>query len=242
VRPELKTLRYFVHAGFALCALAAVAPLLLIAAIGIKLSSRGPILYRPRRIARDRRLMDAGGRTSGALHERRQPGYGGREFTLFKLRTMHVNQGSASAAITGRRDPRVFPFGAFLRTTKIDELPQLLNVIRGDMALVGPRPEDPEIVRKHYRPNDLQTLQVFPGLTSPGSLYYYTRCEQLLPDANATEVYAEQLLPLKLDIDRVYMSKASLLYDARVVLSTVGVIVGKLFSWLRFRHPPELPG
>jgi lipopolysaccharide/colanic/teichoic acid biosynthesis glycosyltransferase len=183
--------------------------------------------------------MDPGGRRGSVPLERRQPGYGGREFTLFKLRTMHINPGGDGHAITGRRDPRVFPFGAMLRTTKIDELPQLLNVIRGDMALVGPRPEDPEIVRRHYRPDDLKTLQVFPGLTSPGSLYYYTSCEGLLPDGDATKVYAEQLLPLKLDIDRAYISNTSLLSDARVVLRTVGVIIARLLGRQRAPNPPE---
>ena len=193
LRPELKTLRYFVHAGFALVALVAVAPVLMIAAVGIKLSSRGPILYRPRRIARDRRRLDAGARLIGSAQERRQPGYGGREFTVFKLRTMHVNHGSASGSITGRKDPRVFPSARSCARRRSTSWPQLLNVIRGDMALVGPRPEDPEIVRKHYRPNDLQTPRFFPGSRArkSGLLHALRRSAA---DANATEVYAEQLL------------------------------------------------
>jgi lipopolysaccharide/colanic/teichoic acid biosynthesis glycosyltransferase len=239
VRSEQRSVRYVVQAALASAALLLVAPVLAVAAIGIKLSSRGPVLYRARRIARDRRRLNGGVLPFSLPAERRQPGYGGREFTLFKLRTMHLHQPTINQAITGRNDPRVFGFGALLRKTKIDELPQLLNIIRGDMALVGPRPEDPDIVRKHYRPNDLQTLQVPPGLTSPGSLYYYTRCEDQLPDTDATTVYAEQLLPIKLDLDRVYINDASLFYDARIVLRTIGVIVGRLFGRQRFPNPPE---
>ena len=108
-----------------------------------------------------------------------------------KLRTMHVHTERHHESDHGAERCARVSFGAFLRAAKIDELPQLLNVIRGDMALVGPRPEAPEIVRSHYRPDDLKTLQVLPGLTSPGSLYYYTHCEALLPDADATQFYAD---------------------------------------------------
>jgi lipopolysaccharide/colanic/teichoic acid biosynthesis glycosyltransferase len=134
----------------------------------------------------------------------------------------------------------VFPFGALLRATKIDELPQLFNVIRGDMALVGPRPEDPEIVRRHYRADDLETLQVLPGLTSPGSLYYYTHCEGVLRDEDATQFYTERVLPLKLAIDRVYIRNATRLYDLRVILRTIGIVVARVLGRQRFPDPPEI--
>jgi lipopolysaccharide/colanic/teichoic acid biosynthesis glycosyltransferase len=241
LRPQLKSARYIVHAGLALCALVVVAPLLAVAAAGIVLSSPGPILYRARRIARDRRRIEPDGRPPPDVPERRREGgYRGREFTVYKLRTMHMHASGVTNPITGRNDARVFPFGALLRATKIDELPQLLNVIRGDMALVGPRPEAPEVVRRHYRSEDLETLQVLPGLTSPGSLYYYIHCEALLGDVDVTQFYVERLLPLKLGIDRVYISNPTLLYDLRVILKTIGVIVGRLLGRHRFPEPPEI--
>jgi lipopolysaccharide/colanic/teichoic acid biosynthesis glycosyltransferase len=241
LRGEQKTFRYIVQAGLALGTLVAVAPLLAVAAAGIALSSPGPILYRARRIARDRRRLDADGVPTGNVVERRrEAGYRGREFIVYKLRTMHMHTSVATNPITGLNDARVFPFGALLRRTKIDELPQLLNVIRGDMALVGPRPEAPEIVRAHYRRDDLETLQVLPGLTSPGSLYYYTHCEMALREVDVTQFYAERLLPLKLGIDRVYISDATLLYDLRIVLRTIGVIAARLLGRQRFPDPPEV--
>src|SRR4051812_45016081 len=100
---------------------------------------------------------------------------------MYKFRTMPMHSDAAGNPITARNDFRVFPFGRFLRATKIDELPQLINVLKGDMTLVGPRPEAPEVVRVHYAKDDLFTLQVPPGLTSPGTVYYYTHFESTLP-------------------------------------------------------------
>ena len=89
------------------------------------------------------------------------------------------------------------------------------------MALVGPRPEAPEIVRRHYTEEDLCTLQVEPGLTSPGTLYYYTHCEERLTGDAAGEIYVQSLLPLKLALDRVYIKKATLWYDVQLIVRTV---------------------
>ena len=128
--------------------LLAALPVLAVAALAIRLASPGPVLHRAARAGRD-----------------------GRPFTMLKLRTMHVAPpGESGSRITDPADPRVFPVGALLRRTKIDELPQLVNVLRGEMAIVGPRPEDPEIVRKHYSPTHRETLRVRPGLVSPGSI------------------------------------------------------------------------
>jgi lipopolysaccharide/colanic/teichoic acid biosynthesis glycosyltransferase len=219
-------------------ALTVAAPLLFVAAIGIKLTSRGPILYRARRIARDRR-RPKGSSPGGDLPERRQEGYRGREFTMYKFRTMHVNANTRSS-ITARNDSRVFPFGAWLRATKIDELPQLINVIKGDMALVGPRPEAPEIVRGHYTPEDLTTLQIPPGLTSPGSLYYYTHFEKSLPSDDAVELYVQRLLPVKLALDRIYIRRATVFYDVRMILRTVTLLIARVLGKQSFQDPPEL--
>ena len=222
----------------AACALGVSTPLLLFAAIGIRLTSHGPILYRAQRIGRDRRRPQS--RSLGShLPERRQAGFRGREFTMYKFSTMHVGA-DAGGAITAKNDSRVFPFGAWLRATKIDELPQLFTVIQGDMALVGPRPEAPEIVRNHYTTDDLMTLQIAPGITSPGTLYYYTHGEAIFPSDAVEETYVKRFLPVKLALDRVYMRHPTALYDVRVILRTVALVIARVVGKKSFPDPPEL--
>jgi lipopolysaccharide/colanic/teichoic acid biosynthesis glycosyltransferase len=171
--------------------------------------------------------------------ERRKPGYSGREFTIYKLRTMHVHT-SGGSPITAENDARVFRFGKFLRATKIDELPQLVNVIRGDMAIIGPRPEAPEIVHAYYRISDLDTLRVRPGLTSPGTLYYYTHCEATLREGDITQTYVQKVLPLKLALDKQYIRTATLGSDVRLMLRTARVIAQHAWGRRQFPDPPEM--
>ena len=197
-------------------ALVAAAPLLAVAAVGIRLAGPGPILYRAQRVG---------------LHT--------RVFTMYKLRTMRVGQAHPSA-ITAKNDPRVFPFGALLRRTKVDELPQLYNVLRGDMAIVGPRPEDPRMVERFYAPLHHETLRVLPGLTSPGSIYAYTHGETELDARDAEGCYAERLLPLKLALDIVYVRRASLAYDFALIVRTVWMLGTSLLGRRDFPLPPEL--
>jgi lipopolysaccharide/colanic/teichoic acid biosynthesis glycosyltransferase len=233
----IKRLLDVLVAGFALVL---TSPLFLVAAIGIRITSPGPIFYRATRIGRDlRRGHPDIGSVARRPERRRQDGYYGREFTMYKFRTMHVS-GNSGSSITARNDSRVFPFGAWLRATKIDELPQLFNVIKGDMALVGPRPEAPEIVRGHYTPEDLTTLQIPPGLTSPGSLYYYTHCEATLANDSVVEQYVKRLLPVKLALDRVYIRHATVLYDLRMILRTITLVVARTLGRRWFPDPPEL--
>ncbi|MEO8256950.1 MAG: sugar transferase [Acidobacteriota bacterium] len=223
-------------------ALIAAAPLLLVAAIGIRLTSPGPVLYRAKRIGRDRRSSQLDGRAAVDRSERRrQQGYCGREFTMYKFRTMGVDSDATASPITAARDSRIFPFGAFLRATKIDELPQLLNVLMGDMSLVGPRPEAPEIVRAHYTHDDLTTLQVPPGVTSPGTVYYYTHGEATLAAESTVDHYVKRLLPVKLALDRVYIERGrAAIYDIRVLLRTLAAILARLLGTRGFPDPPEL--
>ena len=207
-------------------ALAITAPLLVFAAIGIRLTSPGPIFFRAKRIGLDLRRSHRDTRSGAqAIERRRQDGYRGREFTMYKFRTMRVHERDAATPITALHDSRVFPFGAFLRVTKIDELPQLINVLKGDMTLVGPRPEAPEIVRSHYTPDDLTTLQVLPGVTSPGTVYYYTHCESMLATDKIVDQYVDRLLPAKLALDRVYIKRGRPLYDIRVIFRTAAAIL-----------------
>jgi lipopolysaccharide/colanic/teichoic acid biosynthesis glycosyltransferase len=221
-------LKRFFDASIALALILVTSPLLLIGAIGIKLSNPGPVFYRAKRIGRDRR------------RQRRSEPYRGREFTMYKFRTMRADANGSSAPLTQWKDSRVFPWGRVLRATKVDELPQLINVVKGDMALVGPRPEAPEIVRSHYGPDEIDTLQVPPGVTSPGTIYYYTHCEDMLQGEGVADVYAHRLLPLKLALDRVYLKKSTFGYDLRLLLRTFRVIVARTFGIRRFVDPPEL--
>jgi lipopolysaccharide/colanic/teichoic acid biosynthesis glycosyltransferase len=185
--------------------------------------------------------MASNGGPAVHLPERRHAdGYHGREFTMYKFRTMRVDAGGAAKPITAPDDARVFPFGAFLRATKIDELPQLINVLKGDMTLVGPRPEAPEIVRSHYTSDDLMTLQVPPGVTSPGTIYYYTHCESMLATETVVDQYVQRLLPAKLALDRVYIKRPTVRYDIRLILRTIATIVARTLGRRRFPDPPEL--
>jgi lipopolysaccharide/colanic/teichoic acid biosynthesis glycosyltransferase len=204
----------------AAAALIVTAPLLAIAAIGIKLSDRegGPVLYRARRV-----------------------GYLGRPFTMYKFRTMRSNGTGRGARITGADDARITKFGRLLRATKIDELPQLFNVLRGDMAIVGPRPEDPAIVQQHYSSADLETLGVRPGLASPGSLYQFTAGDKLLAGGDPEARYVEKLLKTKLALDRVYIRHASMRRDFAIIGRTLWAIGATVAGKRRFPPPPEMP-
>ncbi|MGH7520168.1 MAG: sugar transferase [Gemmatimonadales bacterium] len=204
-------------------ALVLTAPLIGLAAIGIKLTDPGPVFFRARRV-----------------------GYLGRQFTMFKLRTMRnggsgLGAGGSGPRITGHQDDRISPIGRILRRTKIDELPQLFNVLRGDMAIVGPRPEDPAIVRQHYSSPDLETLGVRPGLASPGSLYQFTSGEKLLHADDPEAHYVDKLLKTKLALDRVYIRHASLRRDLGIIGRTLLTIGGVAIGRRSFKPQPEMP-
>jgi len=207
----------------AAAALVVAAPLIGLAALGIKLTDPGPVLFRARRV-----------------------GYLGRQFTMYKLRTMKVRgrsgrgAGSRGSVITAHEDDRISPIGKILRRTKIDELPQLFNILRGEMAIVGPRPEDPSIVREHYSPGDLETLGVRPGLASPGSIYQYASGEQLLTGADPAARYVDKLLKTKLALDRVYIRRASLRSDLRIIGRTLATIGGVALGRRTFKQQPEM--
>lgn len=201
----------------ALVALILTAPLLVLAAVGIKLSSPGPVLFRTRRV-----------------------GQFGRQFIMLKLRTMHLDHGGIRSRVTGARDPRIFPFGQILRRSKIDELPQLINILLGHMAIVGPRPEVPGVVARHYTPLHRETLNVRPGLTSPGSLYHYTCGEHALTGPDPEARYFDAVLPLKLALDIAYVRRATLGYDLMIMARTFGTILDVLTGRRVFAELPEM--
>jgi lipopolysaccharide/colanic/teichoic acid biosynthesis glycosyltransferase len=197
--------------------LVVLAPVLLLAAVGIRLSNPGPILYHAQRVGRRR-----------------------TRFTMYKLRTMRVNHAPQQSVITAQRDPRVFRFGNWLRRSKVDELPQLFNVLRGEMAIVGPRPEAPSIVDQHYTALEYETLEARPGLASPGSIYNFTHGETVLASGDPEKDYVERLLRLKLALDVVYVRRASALYDAAIIARTLWVILASLVGRRHFPDPPEM--
>lgn len=193
-------------------------PLLALAAVGIKLSSRGPVVYRARLTGRD-----------------------GECFTMYKLRTMHLATEGGGSVITAARDRRVFALGTILRLCKIDELPQLLNILRGDMSVVGPRPENPEIVRRHYQAEHRELLALRPGLTSPGTLFDYTHGDEIIGSDEPEQRYVERMLPLRTALDLVYVRNASWRYDARLIARTLRLIAARAAGRRRFSLPPEFP-
>ena len=181
--------------------LAISSPFLLVAAIAVKAGSPGPVLYRGVRVGR-----------------------GGRTFQILKLRTMRVGSDARGPALTSAGDPRVTPIGRFLRRTKFDEVPQLLNVIRGDMSLVGPRPEHPDFVR-HYSDEQRQVLAVRPGITGPSSLAFM-REEDMLTGADPVAQYLTTIMPNKLAIDLDYVRSATFGGDLKILGLTVLRVFG----------------
>jgi lipopolysaccharide/colanic/teichoic acid biosynthesis glycosyltransferase len=196
--------------------LALAAPFILPAMLGVKLTSPGPALYWAERMGRN-----------------------GRPYRMAKLRTMHL-RGEGGPEITAPGDPRIFAFGRFLRLTKIDELPQLWNVLKGDMSLVGPRPESVAIVERDYRDWMLETLAVRPGITSPGAIFGYTHGDDLLDPADPEGSYVGCQLPAKLAIELAYMQHRNLLRDVGVMLRTGWTVVQIAFGRRRFPLPREV--
>lgn len=181
--------------------LVVTSPLLLVAAIAIKATSPGPALYRGVRVGRD-----------------------GRTFHILKLRTMRAGADTRGPALTTSGDARVTPVGRFLRRTKFDELPQLLNVIRGDMSLVGPRPEHPDFVQ-HYSHEQRQVLAVRPGITGPSSLEYM-REEEMLTGPDPVALYITTIMPRKLALDLDYVRSATFEGDMRILAQTALRVLG----------------
>lgn len=160
-------------------------------------------------------------------------GKDGGRFRMWKFRTMVSGADRLGGSITAPRDPRITTVGRFLRATKIDELPQFFNLLAGDLTLVGPRPEDPNIV-EHYTPEQRQTLKVRPGITGPGQLYYTTDQAEAIPDGvKAEEFYIGHLLDQKLRVDLEYLKQRTPASDCRVVLQTVALIAKTLAQAVR---------
>lgn len=180
-----------------------LSPLFLFLAIWIKCDSPGPVFYRQVRVGRY-----------------------GRDFKVFKFRSMRQDADKSGLITVGGHDPRVTRSGYYIRKYKLDELPQLINVFIGDMSLVGPRPE----VRKYvdlYTPEQLHVLDVRPGITSLASIRYRNENEIIATADDPERAYVGKVLPDKIAIDLEYISKASLLYDIGLIFKTFWAILTK---------------
>lgn len=188
----------------AAAALLLLAPLLLVVALVIKLDTPGPVFFRQERVGRH-----------------------GRPFRIHKFRTMVADAPQRGLALTVGADPRVTRSGAWLRRTRLDELPQLIDVLRGRMSLVGPRPEVPRYVQ-HYPPGlREQALAVRPGITDPSSLEFLDEGELLAAAADPEREYIEHILPRKLAAAADYAARASLWTDLLVILRTLRLLVAR---------------
>jgi lipopolysaccharide/colanic/teichoic acid biosynthesis glycosyltransferase len=182
-------------------ALLLLTPLLLLLALWIKLDSPGPALFRQERVGRR-----------------------GRLFRIRKLRTMTHDPRHAGPGITVGKDERITRAGQFLRRSKLDELPQLLDVLQGHMSLVGPRPELPQYVALY--PADLREkiLSVRPGITDLASIEYRNESELLAKANDPEREYREVVLPAKLKLAEAYVDQASLTFDLKVIWQTVKTV------------------
>jgi lipopolysaccharide/colanic/teichoic acid biosynthesis glycosyltransferase len=182
-------------------ALAAAAPVIAGLAAAVKLTSPGPAFYVQTRVGR-----------------------GKRPIRVVKLRTMVQDADRRGAHVTGAGDPRITPVGALLRRTKLDELPQLWNVVRGDMSLVGPRPEAPRYVER-YRPEWQRVFDVRPGITDLASLVFRDE-EALLAEADDRErAYVEAVMPAKMALAVADAADGSLAHDLRILADTAAVVL-----------------
>ena len=175
-------------------------PFMLIIAILIKFDSKGPIFFKQIRVTK-----------------------GGREFKILKYRTMRVGSDKYSQITVGK-DERITKIGSFLRKYKLDEIPQLINVLIGDMSLVGPRPEVPKYVVL-YTDEQKEILKVRAGITDYASIEFSDENDLLASEKNPEEAYIEKIMPKKIELNKKYLSEISMLTDIRIILLTIKKIL-----------------
>lgn len=178
-----------------------LSPILVPIAIWVKIDSKGPVFYRQSRVGR-----------------------GNKDFGLYKFRSMEVGADRKGLITVGGHDPRVTRAGYYLRKYKLDELPQLINVLKGDMSLVGPRPE----VRKYvelYTPEQRRVLRVRPGITDPASIRYRNENELLAQTDDPEKCYRETIMPDKLCINLEYIDNRSFTGDIGIIFRTFSSLI-----------------
>jgi lipopolysaccharide/colanic/teichoic acid biosynthesis glycosyltransferase len=172
-------------------------PLIIMTALLLKLDSPGPVLFKQERM-----------------------GKGFQPFWIYKFRTMRKSPVENGPKITIGNDPRITRVGWFLRKTKLDELPQLINILRGEMSIVGPRPEVPQYVQL-YQKEYQEILTIRPGLTDLASIKYCDEAALLAKAENPEEEYLTRVLPDKIRLARDYLQRASFFFDLRLILKTI---------------------
>ncbi|HHW94128.1 MAG TPA: sugar transferase [Clostridiaceae bacterium] len=180
-------------------------------AIGIKLSSPGPVMYVSTRI-----------------------GKGGKPLKFYKYRSMHIDNGRYTGM--SEEQKRVFTIGKIIRRTKIDEFPQAINVLKGDLSVVGPRPMLTTNVSKMYGGRYEPVLTVAPGLTSYASLFDYTHGDALVGNR---EVYLKTIVPVKRELELYYVEHKGLWTDIKLIFKTAGIIIAVVFGKKEFDYPKE---
>ena len=175
-------------------------PFMLIIAILIKLDSKGPVFFKQIRVTKNE-----------------------REFKIFKYRTMRVGSDKYSQITVGK-DNRITKVGAFLRKYKLDEIPQLINVLLGDMSLVGPRPEVPKYVAL-YTKEQKEILKVRAGITDYASIEFSDENDLLASEEDPEKAYIEKIMPKKIELNKKYLSEISILTDIKIILLTIKKIL-----------------
>lgn len=193
----MKRLFDIVASGLGLIVLS---PVFLLLAVWIKLDSKGPVFYRQVRV-----------------------GYKNRDFRIFKFRSMRQGADKGSLVTIGKRDPRVTNSGHFIRRLKLDELPQLINVLTGDMSLVGPRPEVRHYV-DYWTPEQMHVLDVRPGITDPASIRFRNESELMAQVEDPEKYYIEVIMQEKIKLYLEYVEKQGFWYDLGLILKTFFVI------------------
>lgn len=191
---------------FATVAFLLLSPLFCLGSLLAKLQSKGPVFYKSKRVGKDEVI-----------------------FEMYKFRTMVVNADTLGGSLTTYRDTRITPIGRFLRWTKLDELPNLINVIKGEMSLIGPRPEAPDYV-EYYTELQKQVLLVKPGITGPSQLANRDEEEKLKGQHDAEHYYITELMPKKLALDLHYVATQSITSDIRWLLKTCWVVIFSTFT------------
>ena len=174
-------------------------PVLLVCALLVGLTSPGGVLFRQERVGKD-----------------------GVPFTIYKFRTMRKDNAGLKISTSG--DSRITPVGRVLRKAKLDELPQLWNVLKGDMSFVGPRPEVADYVSL-YTPYQRQVLLVRPGITGLASIRFRNENDLLTASDDPNRTYIEQIMPRKIDLDLEYIPHASVFYDIKLIFQTFAVVI-----------------
>lgn len=188
---------------FSILGLVVLSPLFLVVAVWIKLDSRGPVFYRQVRVGRHN-----------------------RDFRIFKFRSMRVGSDKGSLVTIGGRDPRVTRSGYYIRKFKLDELPQLINVLKGDMSFVGPRPEVRHYV-DYWTEEQMVVLSVRPGITDPASIKFRNENELMANAENPEEYYINVIMQEKLKLYIEYVNHHSLLTDIGLIFKTLWVVIAK---------------